>query len=284
MSATWLQTCGAFVARHHRRRLFRGLARLCRSYLDWHANLDYELSRNGEDFVLQMLGRLAPRLIVDAGANVGDWTLAARRRCPAAQIHAFEIAAPTYATLCANTAADADIRCHNLGLSDRDETIAIRHFDGAPALTTATRYPHPLASTELSAQVVRGDAFLAGLGVSHIDMLKIDVEGMEAQVLRGFDSLLSQRRIDLVQFEYGRVNILNHFLLMDCHAFFLERGYVVGKVYPHHVDFRPYALSDEDFRGPNYLACRADRPDLLAALGANPHRPATPAGASGAPA
>lgn len=280
MSGTWLQTCGAFVARHHRRRLFRGLARLCRGYLDWHANLDYELGRNGEDFVLQVLGRQAPRVIVDAGANVGDWSLAARRRCLTAQIHAFEIAAPTYATLCANTAADAGIRCHHFGLSDRDDTIAIRHFDGAPALTTATHYPHPMASTALSAQVVRGDAFLDALGVSHVDLLKIDVEGMEEQVLRGFDRLLSQRRIDLVQFEYGRVNILNHFLLMDCHAFFLARGYVVGKVYPDHVDFRPYVLSDEDFRGPNYLACRADRPDLIAALGADPDRAAAPAGAS----
>jgi FkbM family methyltransferase len=281
VSAAWLQTCGAFVARHRRHLLFRGLARLSRGYLDWHANLDYELSRNGEDFVLQVLGRLAPRVIVDAGANVGDWTLAARRRCATAQIHAFEIAAPTHATLCANTAGDVGIRCHNLGLSDRDGSIAIRHFDGAPALTTATHYPHPLTSTELSAQVVRGDTFLAGLGVSHVDMLKIDVEGMEDQVLRGFDGLLSQRRVDLVQFEYGRVNILNHFLLADCHTFFLERGYLVGKVYPDQVDFRPYELSDEDFRGPNYLACRADRPDLLAALGGSPRRARTRTGSDG---
>jgi hypothetical protein len=30
----------------------------------------------------------------------------------------------------------------------------------------------------------------------------------------------------------------------------------VGKIYPDYVDFRDYDLSDEDFLGPNYLACR----------------------------
>jgi hypothetical protein len=29
-------------------------------------------------------------------------------------------------------------------------------------------------------------------------------------------------------------------------------------VFPDHVDFRPYTLDDEDFMGPNYLACRED--------------------------
>ncbi len=270
MSKALLHRCATFVARHRRRRLFRGIARLCRGYLDWHANLDYELASNGEDFVLTVLSRLNPTLIVDAGANVGDWTLAARQRCPAARIHAFEISPPTFATLRQRTAADPHIHCVNLGLSDAAAAITIRHYSDAPALTSASGYPHPFAHTELTAQVVRGDWHLAALGITHIDLLKIDVEGMEDQVLRGFDGLLSQGQVDLVQFEYGRVNILSHTLLADFHAFFKARGYVVGKVYPGYVDFRPYDMADEDFRGPNYLACRADRADLLQALAGTP--------------
>jgi hypothetical protein len=37
----------------------------------------------------------------------------------------------------------------------------------------------------------------------------------------------------------------------------------VGKVYPTYVDFRSYRLTDEDFRGPNYLAVRRERNDLI---------------------
>ena len=41
---------------------------------------------------------------------------------------------------------------------------------------------------------------------------------------------------------------------------------VVGKIFPSYVDFREYELKDEDFQGPNYLAVRAARADLIALL------------------
>ena len=71
---------------------------------------------------------------------------------------------------------------------------------------------------------------------------------------------------DLVQFEYGRVNVVNRFFLRDFYDFFEARGYAVGKIFPTSVDFRDYELSDEDFMGPNYLACRRDKPEYLRAL------------------
>ena len=57
-------------------------------------------------------------------------------------------------------------------------------------------------------------------------------------------------------------SILTRFLLKDFHELFAEHGYVVGKIYPDHVDIRDYDLGDEDFLGPNYLACRAEEPAL----------------------
>jgi hypothetical protein len=89
---------------------------------------------------------------------------------------------------------------------------------------------------------------------------------MEHRVLKGFSGMLERKVIDLVQFEYGRVSIVHGFLLRDFYAFFRERGYVVGKIYPNYIDFRDYDMSDEDFLGPNYLACRADKADYIDAL------------------
>jgi len=261
-----LRRIGAFIARHRRNRLLRRLAGVCRRYLAWHENVDYELSSNGEDFVLETLGRFGPRVIFDVGANVGDWSLAAWRRCPTAQLFSFEIAPPTFTSLISRVAGLQNVHCENVGLSDIEGSIVINHFESAPALTTATAYPHRLDSVELTAQVVRGDAYAAARGIDHIDMLKIDVEGMEDRVLRGFEGMLSRRAIDLVQFEYGRVNILSHFLLADFHDYFSRRGYVVGKVFPNYVDFRSYHLADENFLGPNYLACREELTDYLRAL------------------
>jgi hypothetical protein len=158
------------------------------------------------------------------------------------------------------------VRCTNLGLSDAAGEVTLRHYPGLPALTTATDYPHPFPSTELLGRVEPGDALAARLGVERIDLLKIDVEGMEPRVLAGFSGCFERGAIELVQFEYGRVNILSRFLLRDFYAFFTERGYRVGKLYPERVDFRPYDLADEDFLGPNYVACRSLRADLVEAL------------------
>jgi hypothetical protein len=84
--------------------------------------------------------------------------------------------------------------------------------------------------------------------------------------VRGFAGMFDAGAIDAVQFEYGTPNIESHFLLRDFHAFFGERGFTV-KIYPDHVEFRAYdPLTDEDFRGPNYLAVRSERADLLTNL------------------
>jgi FkbM family methyltransferase len=254
---------------HNRRRLIpRKIAGACRRYLGWFDNVSYELESNGEAFVLDVLARHSPRVLFDVGANVGDWTRAAAARCPTAAIHAFEIAPPTFERLRERTRGLEGVRCQPFGLSDAPGQVRLRHFVDSPALTTASAYPHPFPSQELVGEIQRGDDYVSRTGVERIDLLKIDVEGMEEAVLKGFSSLFARQGIDLVQFEYGRVSILNGFLLRNAYAFFREHGYVVGKIYPNYVDFRDYELADEDFRGPNFLACRATRTDYLRAFNA----------------
>jgi FkbM family methyltransferase len=257
---------GAFVVRHRRSLPMRKIAKLCTRYLSWYGNLSYDLQTNGEGFVVQTLAGFQPRVLLDAGANVGDWSIAAKRYCPGAEIHAFEIAQPTFEVLAANTRHLRDLHCENVGLSDTIGPIRIRYYDTFPAFTTSTDYHHPLASSELDARVITGDSYVARKNIQHIDLLKVDVEGMEERVLKGFQKTFEQRAIDLVQFEYGRVSIFNHFLLRDAYSFFRRNGFVLGKIYPNYVDFRDYEMSDEDFMGPNYLACREEMVEYIEAF------------------
>jgi FkbM family methyltransferase len=265
-SQTSRERLGAFIARHRRSLPIRKIANLCARYLGWYGNLSYDLRTNGEAFVVETLARFQPRVLFDAGANVGDWSITAKKSCPGAEIHAFEIAQPIFEVLEANTRDLPDLHRRNVGLSDIIGPIRIRHYETLPALTTATDYPHPFAFSELEAQVITGDSYVARNHIKHIDLLKIDVEGMEESVLKGFQKTFDQGIIDLVQFEYGRVNIINHFLLRDAYSFFRRNGFVVGKIYPNYVDFRDYQMSDEDFMGPNYLACRTERMEYLKAF------------------
>ena len=258
---------GRYVVTHRDARLVRRVAGLCRRFLAWYENECHDPWTNGERFVLDAVAAAEPACIFDVGANVGGWTEMARLRCPSAEVHAFEISPPTLASLRDRTAGDRMVRCVATGLSDAPGTVRLRHFPDHPELTTASDFPHAATAEEIEAPVTTGDRYAEEAAIDRIDLLKIDVEGMEHRVLAGFEALFARGAVQTVQFEYGRVNILSGHLLRDFSAFFESHGFVLGKIFPDHVDFRPYSLVDEDFRGPNYLACRAARDDLIEVLG-----------------
>ena len=239
--------------------VIKTLAKLARKYLKWYNNSSYKRDKNGETWLLGRL-RAELRTVLDVGANVGTWALFAEQILPDAVIHAVEIVPATRERLAANTAGHARIRCASIGLSDRDGRVSVRYHPTYSNLATVTEYPHHWKDELVECAVTTGDAFLRGEGLDRVDFLKLDVEGAEHLVLRGFAEALAAKRVRFVQFEYGKVNILTKFLLRDFHELFAGYGYVVGKIFPDFVDFRNYDLADEDFVGPNYLACAAGDP------------------------
>ncbi len=112
-------------------------------------------------------------------------------------------------------------------------------------------------------QVMTGDSYMKKYGIEHIDFLKVDVEGAESRVLKGFKSALLNKKIDIIQFEYNEYAIVSRFLLIDFYNLLVPHGYKIGKIYTDYVDIRDYDLSHERFVAPNYLAVREDRADLL---------------------
>lgn len=230
----------------------------------WH-NRQYDVRLNGEAALLERLAPFAPQVLFDVGANAGDWCLAARRAIPGAALHAFEID-PDTATILTRQLAGLDrLQVNGFGLSDQPgETRIFVQPDVSTSTTMlATGVP---GLVEKTVAVATGDAYVREHGIAHIDLLKIDVEGAEPKVLDGFRDCFERRMITMVQFEYGPANLQIRHLLADFHRFFAEQGFVIGKIYPEGVSFGPYAPDDEDFRGPNFLACRSDRPDIIAAL------------------
>ena len=244
------------TARVRHNRVLSTTAKLCRQYLKWFGNASYKPARNGEVWLLDTLRAEPIRTVLDVGANVGSWSLLAADRFPQASIYALEVVPDTAATLRTQTARYARIKCFNLGLAAHTGTLSLRYHAAASTHATFTDYPHSWTGQRIECPVMRGDEFLDREGIPEVDFLKLDVEGAEHLVLQGLENHLRDQRVRFVQFEYGRVNILTHFLLRDFHELFRSYGYVVGKIYPDYVDFREYDLSDEDFLGPNYLACR----------------------------
>jgi FkbM family methyltransferase len=122
---------------------------------------------------------------LDIGANVGAVTMAMARRVGAGgTVYAFEPGPVPYARLVRNIALNPSIRERvvtlQLGVSSDPGTLCWNPDEqGNPANATL------LAATGTPTTVVSVDAFVAETRVRRVDFVKIDVEGMEYEVLRG---------------------------------------------------------------------------------------------------
>lgn len=251
-------------------KLFQIIAQKCTKYLSFYENSNYNQYSNGESFVLKTIANLFNKeeqiCLFDVGANQGYYSLMANKTFKNIQIHSFEIISNTFDKLKENTKEYKNIHINDFGLSDKSEKIEVFYYPDADTLSTIYEYPHGLNKLKTIGKTIKGDEYIEQNSINNVNFLKIDVEGAENLVLNGFINSFQQRKIDVVQFEYGKINILTHYLLLDFYKFFSEKDYLVGKIYPNYVDFRDYSLDDENFIDPNYLAIKKEKKDYIEAL------------------
>jgi FkbM family methyltransferase len=224
-----------------------------------HENENGNRQTNGEAWLLQTLaaaGKLST--VFDVGAHRGDWTALALEANPQAVVHCFEICPPTFERLAARYRGDTRVFTNPFGLFETAGEIPVKYCPEADFLSSAVEIVLVPDAKTILARVERGGAYCVRQGLKHIDLLKLDVEGAEHMVLRGFGEMVTPDQIPVIQFEYGQVNIVSKFLLRDFHAFFNERGYRVGKLFPGFVRFRTYRYDVVDFIGYNYVAAADD--------------------------
>ncbi|MBE9059873.1 FkbM family methyltransferase [cf. Phormidesmis sp. LEGE 11477] len=232
----------------------------------YYQNSNYDFETNGELRAIQVLSKFDLNCIFDVGANVGEWSCLARQHCPDAQIHAFEIADPTFQQLSDNIGDAPNTVINNCGLADVPGIIPLHFVEKDSVLSSAVKVIFEENSQTIDASVATGDDYLENNHLDSIDLLKIDTEGMDGKVLQGFSKTLKTGKIRFIQFEYGIHNIYANFLLKDFYALLEAHGYQLGKIYPRYVDFHDYSWYYEDFIGPNYLAVLAHETDAIKAL------------------
>lgn len=140
-------------------------------------------------------------VVVDVGANVGVFTLKARRQTGRrGRVIAFEPEKKNYMRLCRNIGVN---RFYNV----LPVNVAVTDFDGIAdfyvkdASVEHTLLPVTSLSYEtrtVATRKVRARRLLSvlnELGVNRVDFLKIDAEGVELEVLRGAKKLLADKRI-----------------------------------------------------------------------------------------
>jgi FkbM family methyltransferase len=146
-----------------------------------------------------------PTVIFDVGANVGQTVIRLRPYFPQATIHSFEPIPATFAALLANVGKDSRVQCHPLALADRAGETAVQlhgsseHNSLSPALRGTPGTAGPVVSIALETAA----GFCARQNISHIDLLKIDVEGFELEVFKGASPLFAAGAVDYIVAEAG---------------------------------------------------------------------------------
>ncbi|CAN0431955.1 unnamed protein product, partial [Phaeothamnion confervicola] len=140
--------------------------------------------------------------ILDIGANVGSFALWAALRWPGSTIHCFEPNPGTFAFLKRNTAGNPRIHCNNAAV-----------FPGN--LKKAQFFSRFAGDGEAGLMAYAGDTFREGVlqetyevdvvapcGLPRGDIVKLDIEGGEAEVLSSLD--LSATSLVLAEFQNRR--------------------------------------------------------------------------------
>jgi hypothetical protein len=107
-------------------------------------------------------------------------------------------------------------------------------------------------------EIVSLDDFCSDEGIDRIDFLKIDMEGLELEVLRGATRMLKEQRFGIIQFEFGECDIFSRVFLRDFYQFLV--GYRFARLCSQGLlDLGPYRHENEIFRNQNIVVV----PDAL---------------------
>jgi FkbM family methyltransferase len=190
------------------------------------------------DAEYQLIEGLLPErsaTVVDVGANVGAWSVLAGSTGRVGRIVAFEPAHRYCQAWHTNMAANG-VRGATLIQAAASDESGVARFRADPALPLHGRFDRGVLYASdciMEVAVARLDEILLALGVTSVDLLKVDVEGAEPAVMRGAKGLLERQAVRAIFIEF----IIEHMEDMgeDPQAFvdaIVGNGYALHAIQP----------------------------------------------------
>jgi len=187
----------------------------------------YMAERHHERFMLRIAA--SSKIIFDVGANIGYYTLKFAK-VSSGKVYAFEPLSYQYGVLKKNLSFNKieQVEVFKNIVSKDNQTKRI-YFSGIE--NTGASSLIKKSNTFEDIETVSLDSFCTEHSIPHIDLVKIDVEGHEAQVLSGMEGMLKNRLV--------------HHLFVEIHDENLEKvGSSSEEIcsYLHQFGYRSYSI------------------------------------------
>ncbi|MCR6629434.1 MAG: FkbM family methyltransferase [Magnetospirillum sp.] len=141
--------------------------------------------------------------MIDGGANIGSFSLYLLAHVPGVRIHAYEPSEDTFALLSANarTRASEEWHVHRAALWRECGSVSFEMRDWS----TSRRIGD--AGGSVSVPAVDLAKVLADAGDGPVELMKVDIEGAEADFLMGKEPLLGRVRHLLLELHTDRLDV-----------------------------------------------------------------------------
>ena len=143
------------------------------------------------------LQELRVATVLDIGANVGQFALAAREAFPQATVYSFEPLPDCFEDLQRNLGGTGRCKAFNVGLGRRSGIVALERnaFTASSSFlpmntTHKTEFPFTRDTTRVDVRIEKLDDFAHHLSIVDPMLVKIDVQGYEEEVLVGGETTI----------------------------------------------------------------------------------------------
>lgn len=235
-------------------------------YLDNSGTADFDT--NGEKKFVETLFDFVARtgqgrsVFFDIGANIGEYTEMLLDKSSTLQvapdIHVFEPTKSCFEVITTKFGTLNNVVLNRQAVSNSAGSVEIYYDAEQSTLASLHKRNLDAYAVELNRSetvtTTRLDTYIEHKNISHINFLKIDIEGHEIAAFEGLGRYLNGDFIDFIQFEYGGANLDSHTSLMELYTLFNKAGFVITKVMRRGLEVRPYKPWMDNFQYANYVA------------------------------
>lgn len=171
-------------------------------------------------FIERYVSKIRKGVILDVGANVGKYSKYIKMMNQDIDIFAFEPHPATYQRLIKNVDG-MDIKTYNVGVGASAGSLYLYDYADKDGSSHASLYKdaieqiHKGQAIAHKVRIISLDAFVIENNIDRVGLLKIDTEGHEMEVLKGFERCIRNNKVDLIHFEFNEMNIASRVCFKD---------------------------------------------------------------------